>query len=137
MHDFGQCEITTRKRLIVIEEKRSRICFKNPDQQRVRWIQIDGCAITDGPKCDCLLINRSLVEHYVELKGSDVEWAFEQIEQTIKLVSEDATGCEKNAFVISFRCPLSSTELQEKARYFKKKYSTRLVVKPPNFETFI
>ena len=89
MKSPGHCETRTRNRLIVLEEKRSKMTFRNSTRAVVRKVQIVGCAITKGPRCDWLLINRDAIEHYVELKGSNVRYAFKQIETTIRKVSSN------------------------------------------------
>lgn len=134
MPDFGVCEHNDRRRRIPLAEKRCNMFFINPKGLKVRRILVDGCAITDGPRCDWLIITRDAVEHYVELKASDVKHALAQIEETIKRISADARCCHKRAFIISLRCPLAGTDLQNKQKYFKKEYNTVLRVRKPNFE---
>ncbi len=134
MPDFGKCEHSDRRRRIPLAEKRCNMFFINPKGLKVRRIVVDGCAITDGPRCDWLIITRDAVEHYVELKGSDVKHALEQIEETIKQISADARCCPKLAFVISRRMPLLGTDLQNRSHRFKKQYNAVLRVEHPNFE---
>lgn len=134
MDSFGDCESLVTDRLIVLHEKRSRITFRNPRRIPVRRIVIDDCVITKGPRCDFLLINDSLVEHFVELKGSDVRHAITQLESSIRQVSADVYKGEKKAFVISTRCPLASPEVQAHQLKFRKKYRAALVVRSSGYE---
>jgi len=134
MDIFGDCERLVTDRLIVLQERRSRITFRNPSCSIVRHVVIDDCVITKGPRCDYLLINDSSVEHFVELKGSDVRHAIIQLENSIKQVSADVFEGEKKAFIISTRCPLASTEVQAYQLRFRKKYKTSLVIRSSGYE---
>lgn len=137
MCTLEKCQTMCTHRRIVLQENRSKITFFNPSRSDVRQIRVDGCMITDGCACDWLLISQDGHEHYVELKGCDVKHALEQLEQSISKLSADAGGCDKKAFVVSTRCPLSSPEIQGRQIYFKKRYRATLVVKNLVCETEI
>ena len=134
MTDFGACETVGTERRIVLREKRSAIVFLNPRRARIRKIVIDGCVIKDGPRCDHLLIDAVPVEHFVELKGSNVRHALDQLEATIKQVSTDAETAAKRAYVISTRCPLASPAVQAHQRRFKRTYNAALIIRASGFE---
>ena len=134
MDSFGDCETLVSHRSIVLREKRSCITFHNLRCAPVRRIVIDNCVITQGPRCDYLLINNSSVEYFVELKGSDVRHALVQLEKSIKQVSADVRTGEKKAFVISTRCPLASTEVQTQQLHFRKKYKATLTIRSSGYK---
>lgn len=52
--------------------------------------QVDGCIITSGCKCDKLLLSKNPSDsatwfgHFIELKGTDVGHAIDQLEATIQ-----------------------------------------------------
>lgn len=123
------CEARTRNRRIVLEENSRKITFTNDTCQEVRRIRIDGCVITDGIRCDYLLIDSIEIEYYVELKGSDVKHAVEQLKRTIELVSKEQWRQQKFCFIISSRCPLLTPKIQELKVRFKKKYNAELIIK--------
>ncbi|OHB78858.1 MAG: hypothetical protein A2Z25_23750 [Planctomycetes bacterium RBG_16_55_9] len=137
MNSFADCESLVTDPLIVLQEKRSKITFNNPRRSTVRRVVVDGCVITKGPRCDYLLINDSSVEHFVELKGSDVRHALAQLESSIRQVSADVREGQKKAFVISTRCPLASTEVQAQQFYFRKKYKTTLIIRASGYKCTI
>lgn len=137
MRDFGDCETIVTDQRIVLREKRSNICFRNARRARIRKIVIDGCVIKDGPRCDHLLIEAAPVEHFVELKGSNVRHALDQLEATIKQVSALAETAVKRAYVISTRCPLASPEVQAHQRRFKRAYNAALVIRRSGCEVVI
>lgn len=65
-------------------------CGKNMSQCMVRQFKIDGGVFTDGttPRCDYLLLNDDRhTSYYIELKGSDLPKAIEQLEHTISMIS--------------------------------------------------
>ena len=105
MSKFGKCEEPTNNLLISLKERRSKILFKNDAQRKVRKITIDGCYIKNETCCDYLLINEEQTEHYVELKGSDLSRALEQIQATVQRVSECPKTKSKKAFIVTTRQP--------------------------------
>ncbi len=129
MRTFGRCEEISNNSQIVLKEKHSKITFENASHKSIRIIKIDGCVIKEGLRCDYLVIPDTQIENYVELKGSDVSHAVKQLEQTISKVSEDRTKCEKYCFIISTRCPLLTTKIQNIKHIFKKQYNAKLVIK--------
>ena len=65
---------------IVFEQNRRRVCFYNPNRQICKCVQVDGCAITEGIRCDNMLTSHDeRCEYFVELKGTDVKHAIEQL----------------------------------------------------------
>jgi hypothetical protein len=68
-------------------------------------------------------------EYYIELKGHDVEKALKQIERTIAKVSSNPQKITKHCFIISTRCPLASTKIQNLKKEFKKQYNANLTIK--------
>lgn len=129
--DLDQCsEKVNHKNILIEEKKSSKILFSNENLIEVTKIQVDGCLDIQGVKCDWLLIvDEPYIEIYIELKGSDVEHAFTQIENTIKLVSQDYKNVRKYCYIITTRCPMSSAQIQIKAKSFKSKYNAVLKIK--------
>lgn len=135
MRNFGHCERHTRSPRIVLEERRSKICFLNPLRNAVRCVKIDDCVLTEGPRCDHLILGGDAVilgdgpvEQYVELKGADVRRALIQITTTIGKISEAPRTSRKKAYVVSTRCPLSSPEIQAQQKHFLKSHNAVLRV---------
>lgn len=129
--DLDKCsEKITHKNILIEEKRSSKIIFSNENLIEIAKIQVDGCLDIQGVKCDWLLIiNEPYLEIYIELKGSDVEHAFTQIENTIKLVSQDYKNVRKYCYIITTRCPITSAQIQIKAKSFKSKYNAVLKIK--------
>ncbi len=116
---------------IKLEENKSKVTFHNPSQKQYECIKVDGCAITDGVRCDYLLRrNEEELEYFIELKGCDVGHAISQLRASIKQLSSDAAKKAKTAFVISTKpYPLTNATVQLAMKEFKTKFNALLVVK--------
>jgi hypothetical protein len=124
----------TRQRISVFEENRRRIAFHNPLEKTVRKIDLDDERLpTDfGPRCDGVLVCPSEIpnhEHYVELKGSDVGHAVEQLRNTLQNLSRDPARQSKSCYVISSRVPRAGTDIQRFQRQFRSQYGSALFVR--------
>ncbi|MBD2277742.1 MAG: hypothetical protein HEQ13_18430 [Dolichospermum sp. DEX189] len=141
--DLDKCSEKINYKNILIEEKKSsKIIFANENLIEVTKVQVDDCLDIQGVKCDwVLIINEPYIEIYIELKGSEVEHAFDQIKNTIKIVSKNYKTVLKYCYIITTRCPINSAQIQVKAKSFKSKYNAVLKVKKTgsneSFNTFI
>ncbi|MEG4226233.1 hypothetical protein QUA35_08750 [Microcoleus sp. N9_B2] len=131
MKSLPECEKYKSDTKIVLQEKKSKITFLNPNQDEILKIKVDGCVISDNEtlRCDYALIPSAAVEIYVELKGSDIEQAVKQIESTIKLLSENPQKIKKLCFVVSTRVPQQTTSIQQLKIQFKKKFNASFRIK--------
>ena len=129
MRDFGRCETTESGAAIVRTAKFRTFRLVNPHRVKVQIIEVDGCFITEGLRCDWLFVPTSdHLEVYVELKGSDVRHAIRQIEETIPQVSADARTAPKCCYVVSRggHRPSMRTYIQNAAARFRRAYSAQL-----------
>lgn len=80
-----------KQSLFVSSENGCRHEGRNPSHNEVRQFKVDGEVFPkNNPKirCDWLLLNDTKKHaYYIELKGSDIPHAIEQIETTIKEIS--------------------------------------------------
>lgn len=69
---------------------------RNPGAHNVRQFKIDGGVFPNGTipqRCDYLLLNDSAKEsYYVELKGSNIPKATQQIDSTVNVISSSLPG---------------------------------------------
>ena len=131
MEIIADCKEETRASRIVCQENRRKITFINSDRKRVVKIEVDGCQIKEGLRCD-YLVTLERLEHYIELKGHDLRHAFSQIIRTIELLGQE--NATRRSYIISSRSPLSTAEIQIVRLKFRKYYQSNLVVKNKNFE---
>ncbi|HEY9811850.1 MAG TPA: hypothetical protein V6D13_21175 [Halomicronema sp.] len=130
MKEFPNCEELTTNKIIVLKENKSKMIFENPNQAPVRKIKVDGCVIKEeSQKCDYVLIPDYQVEIYVELKGTDIPKAIEQLESTIELLSDNPKKIRKLCFIVSTRCPKTASDIQKIAKNFKTKYNSSFYLK--------
>ena len=133
MKNFGECEKVNKNPNIVLSDpgsknKYSKFRLDNPKKLKIRVIQVDDCVIKQGVRCDYLIILPDNLEIYVELKGKDVEHAVQQIESSIKQLTENLSA-EKLCFVASTRCPINSPQIQKLKKNFKRSYNAKLTIK--------
>jgi hypothetical protein len=121
---------------IVFEENRSKIIFNNPQKAPVCKVTVDSCQITEGIRCDFLLVEPKK-EHYIELKGEDIEHAVEQLSRSIKELSPGPPDFSKASYIISARSPLSSPEIQILKAKFKRNFNSELIIKNRVLEVVI
>ncbi len=87
--DLDTCTVNSpsnREKIIPCKENRSEYRYVNSLENRVAKIKFDGCLINDETtiKCDYLLVDwDSHIAVFIELKGSDIYHALNQIGATI------------------------------------------------------
>lgn len=120
--------LTTESK-IKFEEKGKKIIFINSNRLSYKKIQVDGGILTDGIRCDNLLLSQDeKSEYYIELKGKDVQHAIEQIDYTICRIGE--FNDNRHAFIISTKVsPAIDTIIQRGMKHFRKKHNSSLFIK--------
>lgn len=126
---MSKCRITSKNKIFVFEENKSKLTLLNKDQVDSTRILVDGCEINDKSiRCDFLHIAKE-TEMYIELKGQDLEHAIKQISNTIRILSSNPSKSIKRSYVICTRSPLSSTQIQNLKRTFKRDFNSSLEIK--------
>ncbi len=117
-HKCSKCD---NRRIIVVEQKRSKYTLNNAPEKYICKIDVDGCLITDGMRCDYLIINcDDNVAYFVELKGKNLSHAIEQITQSLTLLSDKITGCKINARIVLTKVTTPTTkDYHQKLRFEK------------------
>jgi hypothetical protein len=114
------------KRIALSGKQTSRLYLSNPTERWVEKIQVDGCAITQGLRCDWAVevddrVSRK--EIFIELKGSHLTHAAKQLAATIVKLSSDPAQTEKRCLIAYERCPLTGPEIKQLQEKFQKKYN--------------
>ncbi len=116
-----KCRQKRRDQKIVLKEKRSKIVFENPQRLEIEVIQVDECAIRDGKRCDHLVLRQNPQEEYfIELKGSDIQKAFDQLARSIKLLSTSPPEGRRECIVVTRRVPRLVPRIQKAQKRFRK-----------------
>jgi len=119
----------------VCSEKRSKYALSlDPKMEGWRY-QVDGYIITDGEKCDALILIKDgddFAEVFVELKGSDVSHAIAQLEETLKNdLFKDSGSLVRWARISIYSYPKSlmlDQEVDKNTGIFLKKYHCELQI---------
>jgi hypothetical protein len=84
--------------------KRFEFIRKKGDRRVICRIKIDGCIIKNNSiRCDYLfMVTPPKSYHFVELKGSDIDHAFDQIKNTISFVKRKSVIAKKDILAILF-----------------------------------
>ena len=125
---------------IVCAEKGRKIRFFNPDKREVIRYVIDGCAklrVLLGSSCklcDYLVVDWRYEEHYVELKGANVEHALCQLESTIPRVRKASSGERIYCWIITSESPSTQSKFMVLKAKFEKKFNARLTIRTNQHE---
>jgi hypothetical protein len=122
------CVKRTTVSQIKFEENRSRIVFINDKRRQYECVRIDGCVITSNElRCDDLLSGRGdwdnespvILDYFIELKGSDVAHALEQLLSTVsRFYGKSHDGVDVQAFAVCSAIPKETTQVQRLKKQF-------------------
>jgi hypothetical protein len=73
------CSETVNHSRVKVEENSSKAVFLNPERVLYKITEIDGCVVKNGIRCDKVVSEVGSISVLVELKGSDVSHACEQL----------------------------------------------------------
>jgi hypothetical protein len=136
--DGRECSTFHRNRRIALSGRRtSTLYLANPKEQSVEQIEVDGCAITEGRRCDWLvrLVDApSKEEIFVELKGNGVSDAIEQLRESITKLSVQKNTHPKRAVIVFTRNPMNGTDIQIQQVKFLKDFKADLIMVKNNQE---
>ena len=102
---------------------------RNVSGHKIRQFKIDGEVIAknaDTIRCDYLLLNDEAKRaYYIELKGSDLEKAIQQIESTVQMLQDSLTGYATYRRIIYFS---GTTDIKGSAvQRWKAKHPTAIL----------
>lgn len=133
------CSEITSNRIITFRDRMNpqMLIIRNPNSYEVEKTLVDGCKITDGIRCDFMMEIKhpdydGIREYYIELKGTDLAKAFEQILATVRILTKQENDLKKG-FIICNRSPESATENQ-KLRVQARKQKIDLTIKSKKLE---
>jgi len=127
------CRSKSSQKEFVFEEKRSKLTLINKGLVESETIVVDGCAITDGIRCDYLHIAKG-TEYFIELKGQDVLHAIDQIGRTIKILGVKNKDKVKVSYIICTKSPLTATDIQLLAKKMRASHNAKLIIKSSPFK---
>lgn len=120
-----------KRKVIVIEENNCEYKVINKSSKEFYIYKVDGDLIspnTSSKRCDFLLIcNADNKAYFVELKGKDINKAFEQIEATLenKIITSELKKFKYYIRVVLKRCPPKTQDqkyIENHRKLLTKKY---------------
>ena len=98
----------------------------NIDKAYVTHYKIDGVVLKTGSRCDYLLINeKKRTAYLIELKGSDLVKAAEQLENTERALQKELSDYELRYRIVANKC--KTQEIQSSAyRKYQIRWKGRL-----------
>lgn len=134
----GKCICNTQAIFCTEQENGRKLTINNKDGSHICIIKLDGCMYSKGDpqiKCDYLFTiesadgaNKKVL--FVELKGGDIDHAYDQIEKTIGLCKPKIDGFKKEAIIVAKKCPRADdTKAKKKKDSFATKHGTKLTMK--------
>ncbi len=113
-----------------VREQLSEVVFHNPVPRAVQQITVDGCVFKgeDGKRCDHLInVDETDVSVFVELKGSDILAAFQQLRETQEQLAEQVN--RRVCWIISYSgSPRFTTTVQDLINRAAREKRARLSV---------
>lgn len=108
---------------VKIEENKRKAIFRNPNQKIYKITQIDGCLIRKGIRTDYAVSEEESATVFVELKGSNVSHACDQLIATIKHDAIQPIKKGKIGFlVICSKYPRFDTFVAKAKQFCAKQY---------------
>ena len=113
------------RKIVPFKDKgRSTYIYINRSSAHLAKYRVDGCLMTDGVKCDYLLLNCEKKQAYfIELKGSDVIHAIEQIDRSIDQLKSELPGFACFARIVVTR--VNTTNLEKNSKFLKLEKKVR------------
>ncbi len=131
MRPLEECTERPAVTEFLVEDVESQVIFRNPNGHAVEKVKVDDCVFGpgDGKRCDYLVnVHFTDKSYLIELKGSDIYAAYEQLRQTQAILA--AYLKRKRLWIISHsgipHYTTSKEEIIEQARIDEK---THLIIK--------
>lgn len=126
-----ECKSIVSDSIIKISEQKSRSAtFKNGEKSQFLKIAYDGCCKTNETACDWVLAKPEFGTLAIELKGSDIAHACEQIEKSLAEVSGIGYFPKRfSALIVCSRFPKFDTKVQRAKQKLAKTFRAPLHVK--------
>ncbi|NEW61616.1 hypothetical protein GSY74_10000 [Sulfurovum sp. bin170] len=128
---ISSCNEVKTDKIISVSENRRTFRVNNSSSLSINKVEVDGCYISSGLKCDYLfeIIDKEIKQiFYVELKGKNIEHGIKQLEATIKYCLSVHKNIPKECYIVASRVPKSSTSSQKLKKEFKRKNNIQLFI---------
>jgi len=134
--NFKKCSEKSKNKIIAVSENTRKFEIRNDKSRLVYTVEVDGCLINDGKRCDYLFEIDKLVI-YVELKGSDIQKAYNQLIATIGYCKHRHDKSVKECYIVASRVPRAGTDIQTLKKKMSSTHKVQLFVKTQKAEITI
>jgi len=115
---------------VTVEENAAKAIFKNPDKKKFTKTQVDGCLMKNETACDWFITREDCDGVLVELKGSDVAHALDQIKASFAyLRDQNRLTLRRAGLVVCVKRPQHpafNSKVQRVKEHLRKNYSAPL-----------
>ncbi|HEY9701420.1 MAG TPA: hypothetical protein V6C58_03185 [Allocoleopsis sp.] len=128
---FNKCSTVNNNKIVVVEENQRKFIINNAQGKTIRKVLVDGCLIDDHrQRCDYLfeIDDPCTLAIYVELKGKDIEKAFNQLIATLDYLSQKHKNCHKECYIIASKVPKAGPQVQVLKTKLAKSHKVQLFV---------
>ena len=130
---INKCNTYSNNKLISVSENKRTFKIKNSSSFNINEVVVDDCYIKVGERCDYLfeIIDQGTLEKvfYVELKGSNVTHAIEQLKATIiHCKSIHNIVNLKQCYIIASKFPSAGPSSQALKKKFKRENKIQLFI---------
>lgn len=128
-----KCNTYTNNKFISVSENRRNFKIKNSSTFYINKVIVDDCYIKVGERCDYLfeIINNDTIENvfYVELKGSNITHAVEQLKATIAHCKNIHSAVAlKQCYIVASKFPSAGPSSQTLKKKFKRENKIQLFI---------
>ncbi|OQX02456.1 MAG: hypothetical protein BWK80_57820 [Desulfobacteraceae bacterium IS3] len=135
--NFEKCSEDIKKKIIAVSENTRKFEIRNDNSRSVNKVRVDGCLIDDNrERCDYLFEIDKLVI-YVELKGSDIQKAYNQLIATIGYCKHRHDKSVKECYIVASRVPRAGTDIQTLKKKMANTHKIQLFVKTQKAEVHL
>ncbi|MCC5069112.1 NIL domain-containing protein [Xanthomonas campestris pv. raphani] len=129
--NFKECQEKTKSSIIKVSDKGStHATFLNKENFSYTVVKFDGCVVKNAIACDWIIEKAGVGRLVVELKGSDVDHAAEQIAAALRFLQEKGLKDLKvAALIICSRYPSIDTKVQRIKQRLARDYRAPVTVK--------
>lgn len=113
--DYKDCYEDCNYPTVVVEENGRAFRLNNRGRGQIKKVQVDGCLIDDKrPRCDYLfeIGEECHCAIYVELKGADIEHAFNQLVATMTYLAAEHKDVLRVCHIVASRVPRAGPKVQ-------------------------
>lgn len=129
------CVEETSVSKIKLEECGRKVVFLNPANDAHHVTRVDGCVIKSGSRADWIVSRAGVGHVIVELKGTDVGHAIQQIEATAAFcTAKSLIDGPVGALIMCRQVPKAMSSLQAATHRLRKKFGVALRVSSSSYE---